>query len=122
MRLKDDEQEDKTPIRRGMLVRPVVFFSDWMGIVLSDPRQYEPTDEDNDMLIYAPQQQAGPPNPYVPFAWDGILVVDVYWFTEGERTEEFTDFLEILSPPQDELDDPDYFAKKWDFDWTDEDE
>ena len=103
-------------------MRPVVFFSDWMGIVLSDPRQYEPTDEDNDMLIYAPQQQAGPPNPYVPFAWDGILVVDVYWFTEGERTEEFTDFLEILSPPQDELDDPDYFAKKWDFDWTDEDE
>ena len=36
--------------------------------------------------------------------------------------EEFVDFLEIVSPPQDEFDDPDYIAKRWDFDWTDEDE
>ena len=115
MRLKQPDDEE-TPIARGMIVRPVVFFSEWLGIVLTDPKQYEPTDEENDMMIYAPQQ-----SPY-PYHWDGVMVVDVYWFTEGERTEEFTDFLEIVSPPQDEFDDPDYISKKWDFDWTDEDE
>ena len=120
MRLKNPHDEEDTPIARGMIVRPVVFFSEWLGIVLTNPKQYEPTDEDNDMLIYAPQ--SGPPNPYASYQWDGVKVVDVYWFTEGERTEEFVDFLEIVSPPQDEYDDPDYIAKRWDFDWTDEDE
>ena len=104
--------DDSPAISRGMIVRPVVFFSDWLGVVLTDPAQYEPTEEDNDMLIYAPQQAVS------PLYWDGILVVDVYWFTEGQRTEEFIDFLEIVSPPQDELDDPDYFKNHYDFDWT----
>ena len=92
MRLKNPHDEEDTPIARGMIVRPVVFFSEWLGIVLTSPKQYEPTDEDNDMLIYAPQ--SGPPNPYASYQWDGVKVVDVYWFTEGERTEEFVDFLE----------------------------
>ena len=115
MRLVDDDEE-KVIIRKGMIVRPVVFFSDWLGLVLTDPMQYEPTDAESDMLIYAPQQ-----NPH-PHYWDGILVVDVYWFTEGERTEEFIDFLEIVLPPQDDLDDPDYIKNKYDFDWTRGDE
>jgi hypothetical protein len=117
--MKLTDSDDETPIARGQIVRPVVFFSEWLGVVLTEPRQYEPTDEDNDMLIYAPQ--AGEINPYVGYHWEGIMVVDVYWFTQGERTEEFVDFLEIVSPPQDEFDDPDYFRNRYNFDWTDED-
>ena len=113
MRLTDQE-EDETPIRKGMLVRPVVFFSDWLGVVLTDPQQYEPTEEENDMLIYAPHT-----SPASSYHWEGILVVDVYWFIEGQRTEEFVDFLEIVSPPQDDIDDPDYLKNRYHFDWTD---
>jgi predicted alpha/beta hydrolase family esterase len=111
--MKLTDSDDETPIARGQIVRPVVFFSEWLGVVLTEPRQYEPTDEDNDMLIYAPQ--AGEINPYVGYHWEGIMVVDVYWFTQGERTEEFVDFLEIVSPPQDEFDDPDYFRNRYNF-------
>ncbi len=111
-----EEDENQNQICRGMIVRPVVFFSDWLGVVLSEPRQYEPTEEENDMLIYAPQQNLN------PFYWDGVEVVDVYWFTEGQRNEEFVDFLEIVSPPQDDLDDPDYFRKKCNYHWTRDDE
>jgi len=114
MKLKSEEdREFATPIERGMIVRPVVFFSEWLGVVLTDPKQYEPSREDDEMMIYAPGAHSAP-----SFQWDGVYVVDVYWFTEGERTEEFVDFLEIVSPPQDEYDDPDYLAKKWEFDWT----
>jgi len=115
-----DEDEIKTTctanplgIKKGMLVRPVVFFSDWIGVVISDPRQYEP-DESYHTISNE--------EPFLGVAyWMGVACVDVYWFTEGMASEEFVDFLEIVSPPQDIWDDPDYDDKKWDFHWVDED-
>ncbi len=99
-----------------MIVRPVVFFSNWLGVVLTDPYEYEPTEEDDEMMSYVPSLGRVSPD-----YWTDVYVVDVMWFTEGQVTQEFVDFLEIVSPPQDEYDDPDYLRKKWDFDWTDED-
>lgn len=115
--MDDDKDEGPAPIVKGMIVRPVVFFSDWLGVVLTNPKQYVPTADEEDMMIYAPGVA-----PYAGYQWAGVDVVEVYWFGGAERTEEFVDFLEIVSPPQDELDDPDYFLKKHHFDWTDEPE
>lgn len=95
-------------------MRPVVFFSEWLGVVISDPVPYEPSEENDDDLAYSLNE--------APFGWDGVDTVMVYWFTEGAASEEFIDFLEIVSPPQDALDDPDYIEKIFDFHWTDEDE
>tara|TARA_Y100001938_G_C8088848_1_gene433786 strand:+ start:2905 stop:3246 length:342 start_codon:yes stop_codon:yes gene_type:complete len=113
--MRADEKREK--IRKGMLVRPVVFFSDWLGVVLTEPYEYEPTEEDEDMMSYIPSIM----NPKANY-WEDVYVVDVMWFSEAGATQEFVDFLEIVSPPQDCYDDPDYIAKRWDFDWTDEDE
>lgn len=98
-------------IRKGVLVRPVIFFSDWMGVVLTDPAQYE-QDEDDELMITYP--------PFGNVYWDGVLTVQVYWFSEGMASEEFVDFLQIVSPPEDELEDPDFYQKMEDFYWTDE--
>ena len=98
-------------IRKGVLVRPVVFFSDWLGVVMTDPSQYEPS-EDEEMMITYP--------PFGSVYWDGVLTVQVYWFSEGMAAEEFVDFLQIVSPPEDDLDDPDFYQRMQDFYWTDE--
>lgn len=101
-------------IRKGVLVRPVVFFSDWLGVVMTDPIQYEPTEQDEEMVITYP--------PYGAPYWDGVLTVQVYWFSEGMASEEFIDFLQIVSPPEDELDEPDYYQRMEEFYWTEEKE
>ena len=100
-------------IRKGVLVRPVVFFNDWLGVVLNDPYQYEPSDDDDIPLTYPP---------FGHIYWDGVLCVKVYWFSEGLACEEFVDFLQIVSPPEDELDEPGFYERIEDFYWTDEDE
>ena len=42
-------------IRKGVLVKPVVFFSEWLGIVLTNPEQYEPSENDEEIAaITAP--------------------------------------------------------------------
>lgn len=94
-------------------MRPVVFFSQWLGVVLTDPVQYVPTDNELEMAGYAPTQE---------FYWEGVEVVNVYWFTEGMASEEFIDFLEVVSPPVDHLDDPDFAEKMFNFYWTDDDD
>jgi len=102
-------------IRKGVLVKPVVFFSDWLGIVLTEPKQYEPTEDDEELAAIT----------FPPFGapyWDGVLTVQVYWFSEGIASEEFIDFLQIVSPPEDALDHPGFFERMEEFYWTDEEE
>ena len=102
-------------IRKGVLVKPVVFFSEWLGIVLTNPEQYEPSENDEEIAaITAP--------PFGTPYWDGVLTVQVYWFSEGMASEEFIDFLQIVSPPEDALDHPGFFERMEEFYWTDEED
>ena len=100
-------------IKKGVLVRPVVFFNDWLGIVLTDPAQYEPSEEDEMVITYPP---------YGVAYWEGVNTVQVYWFSEAMAAEEFVDFLQIVSPPEDALDSPGFYERMEDFYWTDEED